>query len=93
MSKKKNISSTRTPSSKQMSRAAIQNYIRPHVPHLIARALELVDSADNDSVKLGAIKTLLAKVIPDLKASELTGKDGEDLAGLVIVKYGSDKPK
>lgn len=76
-----------------MGREDIQNYIRPHVPELIAKALELVDSADNDSVKLGAIKTLLAKVVPDMKASELTGKDGKDLKGLVLVKYDGNKSK
>lgn len=38
------------------------------------------------SVRVGAAKTLLNKVIPDLKAQEHTGKDGQKLEGLVIVR-------
>lgn len=36
---------------------------------------ELMNSADNDSVRVGAAKTLLAKAIPDLKALEISGDD------------------
>jgi hypothetical protein len=31
----------------------------------------------NENISLGAAKTLINKILPDLKSTELTGKDGE----------------
>lgn len=92
---KKTLADKLTPppnkSVKQMSTAEIREYIRPIVPDLIKKAIELAESADNDSVRLGAIKTLLNKVIPDIKAMEVTGKDGEKLQALVVIKSDDNK--
>lgn len=61
---------------KQLSETAIRERIRPHVPSLIEKALYIAEHGDSDSNKLGAIKLLLAKVAPDLKAQELVDHEG-----------------
>ena len=58
----------------QLSKVDIQNKIRPHVPNLIEKALQIATKSKNDSNKLGAIKLLLAKVAPDLRAQEIEGE-------------------
>lgn len=59
---------------KQLSDLELRELIRPHVPELIQRLVTLATEADNDSVKVSAVKTLLAKVMPDLKADEISGE-------------------
>lgn len=74
---------------KQLSEVAIRELIRPHIPDAIAKLIELMNNADNDSVKIGAVKILLSKVIPDLKSSEING----EIKGKWIVelkKYGDN---
>jgi len=51
----------------------------------IQTLVEIMQNGDNDSVKLGAAKALLAKCIPDLKATELTAVEQEKLI-IEIVK-------
>jgi len=53
----------------------------------------LVDdlSCNNPSVRIAAAKVLLAKILPDLKATELTGKDGKSLDGLIRIVYENNK--
>lgn len=58
---------------------------RQYIPSAIERLAELCNS-NNDSVALGALKVMLAKNLPDLKAMEITGKDGERLIPVPI--YG-----
>ncbi len=81
-----------TPPNKQMSKVEMMNVIRPHVPNLIKKTLELVDSAPNDSVRLGAIKLLLGKVLPDLKATELTGDETKALVVRILGYGDNDNP-
>jgi len=57
--------------SKQLSKIAITERIRSHVPELLEEALKIAKNGDSDSNKIGAIKLLLSKVIPDLKSTEL----------------------
>ena len=85
---------TPPPKSKQLSETAIRELIRPHIPHAIERLIELMDTADNDSVKIGAVKILLSKVVPDLKSTEFNGEGAKALAGLltVIAQRGAVKP-
>lgn len=76
---------TPPPKPRQLSETAIRELIRPHVPHAIEVLIELIDKADNDSVRMGAIKTLLSKVVPDLKSTEFNGEGAKALAGLLNV--------
>lgn len=76
---------------KQLSEVAIRELIRPHIPEAIAKLIELMNNADNDSVKIGAVKILLSKVIPDLKSID-NNINGE-IKGkwiLEINKYGNN---
>lgn len=75
-------------SDKQLSKNGIQNIIRPHVPSLIAKAMEMAEKSTNENVQLGAIKLLLSKVLPDLKATELTGESGNAIR-ITIQDYGA----
>lgn len=59
----------------QPGKEDIQNTIRPHVYDLIARAIHISQYGDSDSNKLGAIKLLLSKVVPDMKATEISTDD------------------
>ena len=63
-------------SKKQPGKEDIQNTIRPHVPSLIAKAIHIANNCKNENVQLGAIKMLLAKVVPDLRAVEVEGDLG-----------------
>lgn len=49
----------------------------------------LMKEAKQESVRMGAAKSLLDKALPDLKAMEVSGQDGEDLK--LIVKIIEDK--
>ncbi len=56
---------------------------------LAPRALEVLKELlehKNENVRLGAVKTVLSKAIPDLKAMEVTGPNGEKLEALVVIK-------
>ena len=62
-----------SPSKKQLSKKQLQDIARPYAHKALLKAAELIYKADNDSVKLGAIKLILAKVLPDLRATEIDG--------------------
>lgn len=73
----------------QMSDARLKELIRLETPGLLERAIRLSKEADNDSVKLGAIKLLLGKVLADLKSQDFTDSEGKTLIEkIVIVKAG-----
>lgn len=67
------------------SQTAIRNAIAPHAGDIVRRLLYLMDYADNDSVKMGAAKTLLGKLVPDLKSNDFEGEGVKQLAGLLTV--------
>ncbi|MDD5220003.1 MAG: hypothetical protein PHV11_05535 [Candidatus Bipolaricaulis sp.] len=50
----------------------------------------------NENIRFGAAKALLNKLLPDLRASEITGKDGEPFTVNIIRDYlsksGVDAP-
>lgn len=47
--------------------------------------------ADNDNARVGAAKVLLAKCIPDLKATELTGEGGNEILIKILDYANSNK--
>lgn len=57
-----------------------------HAYKAINVLVSLLDS-QNEAIKLGAAKTLLAKTLPDLKAEEITGKYGSPIAVRIIGDY------
>lgn len=71
----------------RLSVKAMQEMIRPYAVEAIRTAVQLLKSP-NDNIRLGASKLLLAKVLPDLKSSELTGVDGQPLR-IIIQDYAT----
>lgn len=59
----------------QLSDAKLKEQTRWYIPSAIERLVQICNSK-NEAVALGAIKVLLAKNMPDLKATELDVKDG-----------------
>jgi len=51
--------------------------------------VQVMRNSNNDNAKLGAARTIINKVLPDLKASEISGKDGKELI-LRLIQYGAD---
>lgn len=48
-----------------------------HAPRAIEVLVEIMNKGDNDNARMGAAKSILAKAIPDLKAVEVTGANGD----------------
>ena len=59
-------------------RSAIYSIISGKRVLILDTVLELLTSR-NESIRLGAVKVLINKLIPDLKSTEITGVDGADL--------------
>jgi len=74
----------RTPHNPTRSRQGLYAMAAKYAPRAIEVLQELMEHGDNSSVRMGAAKVLLAKSIPDLKAMEMTGKDGLPMKVIVI---------
>lgn len=72
--------------SKQLTNKALQEMARPYAVRAIKRLAELVESK-NEPVAVSASKTLLAKVLPDLKSADL--ELGEHAQMLIQVLSGN----
>ena len=68
---------------KKLSKKALQEIARPFAHKAILKAADLLENGDNDNVRLGAAKLLLAKVLPDMKATDIT-TDGDRIEINVI---------
>lgn len=67
------------------SQTAIRNAIAPHAGDIVRKLLYLMEYSYNDSVKMGSAKTLLSKLVPDLKSNDFEGEGVKQLAGLLTV--------
>ena len=77
--------------SKTPNRQGMYAKIAVRSDELIDKMFKLTESR-NENVAMGAIKVLINKMLPDLKATELSGKDGESLTVKIIRDYLS-KPQ
>lgn len=68
------------------SRQKIQAVIANRADEIFGTLFDLMLNGDNDNVKLGAAKTLAAKIIPDLKSNEFIDEEGKTIEGLIIVR-------
>ena len=79
----------------QLSDAQLKEQSRAYIPSAIIRLAALCNS-NNEAISLGAIKTLLAKNMPDLKATDLTSLGDKieriDLVTLLQKAYGTNTP-
>lgn len=62
-----------------------------HAIDAIEVLAKLMYDADNDAARVGAAKTILAKCIPDLKATELTGEGGNEILIKILDYANSNK--
>lgn len=60
----------------QLSNQALQAMLRAHIPGAVEALVEMANDKRNPNVRLGAVKTIMAKVLPDLRSTELTSEDG-----------------
>ena len=76
-----------------VSKQALYNAASSHAGDAIRVLVDLMNNGKHESTKMGAAKTILAKCIPDLKAQEITGKDGEKLPFSIKVEYNGSETK
>jgi hypothetical protein len=67
------------------SKQSIYESLARHVPDAIAAIEELLQSR-NESIRLGAIKLIMDKCVPDLRATELTGEGGGEVLVRLITE-------
>lgn len=72
--------------SKTPSKPALYAKAAVHAENMIQVLAHLALHADNDSAKVAAAKTLLNKVIPDLKVMEIEG--GETSVKILVLPTG-----
>ncbi len=75
-----------------MSKQAIYSKVSARGDELIDKLFELTESR-NEPIKLGALKTLINKILPDLKVTELQGEVDKLQMGVVILPTLKDEPK
>jgi len=80
-----------TPVSKQ----AAYNKASSHFYEAFETILNVMRTSENPSDKIGAAKLIINKVLPDLKATELTGEDGGriklDVSAVLEKVYGPQR--
>lgn len=64
------------------SKSAVYAKVAMHTDKILRTLIELLDSR-TESIKLGAANKLIDKILPDLRATELTGEDNGPLRILV----------
>ena len=75
---------------KPMSKQAIYSMVSSRSRELIEKLFELSES-NNQPIRLGALRTLINKVLPDLKVTELQGDEDRPLGVVFLPKKDYDK--
>lgn len=70
------------------SRNKLYGILAVHVEEAIALLIETMRTTRNDSIRIGAINTILNKCLPDIKAVELTGENKEAIKVRIVVDNG-----
>ncbi len=70
------------------ARSILYTQAAKYAPRAIDICVQLMEHGDNDNVKLGALKTILAKAIPDLHDVDLGFKDGSKIELFINVERG-----
>lgn len=73
-----------------VSRQSLYTVAQKYTKEAIETLYELMKDRRNPAVRMGAAKVLLSKVLPDMKAVEVSGLNGEDLQ--LVIKIIDDKP-
>ena len=73
------------------SRSATYAKIAVHTNKIINKLVELLDSR-TESIALGAANKLIDKILPDLRATELTGEDHGPIKIIIVSENGAGNP-
>ena len=73
------------------SRSATYAKVAMHTDKIINKLVELLDSR-TESIALGAANTLMSKILPDLRATELTGENQGPLRVIIVSENGAGNP-
>ena len=68
------------------SRQGNYNKVASHFDEILEKQLWLMRNATQESVQQSAANKLIDKILPNLKATELTGKDGEKFERLIVIR-------
>lgn len=68
------------------SRSQLYAMFVPHAEEAVKTLVEALHKG-NPAVRVGAAKTILAKLVPDIKATELSGPDGQQFTINLIRDY------
>lgn len=66
------------------NKGSLQAYLQNFTKEAIDAIVDILRNSRNENLKMGAAKLIIDKSIADLKAVELTGKDGEPIKLNVI---------
>ena len=76
------------PKGGSISKRSMRRQIQKYFPKILACLVADLESK-NPSVRVAAAKVLINKILPDLKATELTGKSGSHIK-IELVDYGAE---
>ena len=74
-----------------MSRQAAYSMAAAYVGDAIKTAVDIMHNGNNPSARIGAAKLLIDKVLPNLRATEISNKEGEKFAVLVEIPNYANK--
>src|SRR3990167_8515129 len=61
------------------NRQGLYAKVAKHTNRMIEILVDQAERGDNSNARIGAAKTLLSKVLPDISAQEIAGKDGQPI--------------
>ena len=76
------------PGGNPTDKATLQSYLQRYSREAIDAIINILRTTRNESLKMGAAKVIIDKSIPDVKAVEITGKDGQPFTLYIDAGHG-----
>jgi len=73
------------------SKKRIRSIIAERADEILVVLFEALHNTKNNNLQLGAAKILMNKILPDLKATELSAKNNSSLEGLIKIVYENNQ--
>lgn len=70
------------------NKGTLQSYVQNFSIEAVDAIIEILRTTRNDALKMGAAKVIIDKSIPDLKAMEIGGVDGEPIKFFINTQSG-----
>lgn len=67
-----------------ISKQAAYNKAASHFQTALDVVIDVMKTSKNDNARLGAARTVIDKVLPDLKSTELKDEDGKSLFSVLL---------